>query len=104
MRFVPLILLLVSTNQAMAWWNGPYGYMPNRSGYWPNAWPAYVQQPYRNNNLGWNVRGTMTASGDTHFIMEYHGNIYDDFYGQGYRRPYYNDFFGYPNIGNGWRW
>ena len=109
MKFTPLILLLLmSANQAVAWWNTPYGYVPNHRGYWPNAWPAYGQTPYNYNgsgynNSGWNVRGTMTESGDTHFIMEYRGNIYDDFYGHGYRQPYYNGFPGYSNYGQGWR-
>jgi len=109
MKLVPLlVLLLITTNQATAWWSTPYGYTPTYSGYWPNAWPAYGQTPYGYNgsgynNPGWNVRGSMTASGDTHFIMEYHGNIYDEFYGQGYRQPYYNGFPGYSNYGQGWR-
>lgn len=109
MRTVPLaILLLVLANQAMAWWNTPYTYAPGRSGYWPNAWPAYVQprshtRPYSDNGAGWNVRGTMTRSGDAHFIMEYRGNIYGDLYGQGYSQPYYNGSPRYPNFGKGWR-
>jgi len=94
MRMIMLLLLMLSANQAAAWWNVPYGSAYQRGGYWPNAWPAYAQpsynmMPYQQNNGGWNVRGTMNPSGDMHFIMEYHGNVYDDFYGRGhYGFPY----------------
>ena len=101
MKFLLLPLLLLSANQAQAWWNTPYGYGAQRGGYWPNAWPAYVQpQQYGNNRNGWNVRGTMNQRGDTHFIMEYHGNIYNDQfvnpYGQSLNRGYpSNPYYGY---------
>ena len=100
MRFLLLALLLVSANQSMAWWNTPYGYATQRGGYWPNAWPAYVQ-PQRNsyNGTGWNVRGSMSESGEMHFIMEYRGNIYNGQFGSPYGRYFSNN----PYYGRGWR-
>jgi len=112
MRFLSALLallLLAVTNQAGAWFNGPYGYSPYTGGYWPNAWPNYGRPmgniaPYNFNSSDWNVRGSMNENGDAHFIIEYHGNIYDQFYGRGYSQPYYNGFPGYSNYGRGWRW
>ncbi|MCK4742580.1 MAG: hypothetical protein KAT25_02035 [Sulfuriflexus sp.] len=115
MRFLLLALLLLSANQAMAWWNTPYGYATQRGGYWPNAWPAYVQpQPQRQRNsysgtgwnkrnsysgTGWNIRGSMSESGETRFIMEYRGNIYNGQFGNPYGRQFSNN----PYYGRGWR-
>jgi len=83
------LLLLVIAGQAQAWWNTPYSYPQNRMGYWPSVWPAYVQPQYnrRPPNSGWNVKGSMNQRGDTHFVIEYHGNIYDMQYGNRYGYP-----------------
>jgi len=90
--------MLVLANQAQAWWNTPYAYSPNRMSYWPSVWPAYVQPRYNRAPYGgWNVRGTMNQRGDTHFVMEYHGNIYDMQFGNRYGYPVYQNYM------NGWR-
>jgi len=96
------MLLLTLAGQAQAWWNNPYGYSPSRMSYWPSVWPAYVQPqynrlPYGYNGTGWNVKGTMNQRGDTHFVIEYHGNIKDMWFGNRY------GYLGYPNYINGWR-
>lgn len=95
---VSLLLLAISV-QAQAWWNTPYGYSQSRMGYWPSVWPAYVQpqNSYRPQYNGWNVKGSMNQRGDTHFVIEYHGNVYDRKFGNNY---------GYPRNQNslyGWR-
>jgi len=99
---VTSLLLLAMANQAQAWWNNPYAYSPSRMSYWPSVWPAYVQPQFNNgrhgyNKSGWHVKGTMNRYGDTHFIMEYHGNINDMWRGNNYGYP------AYQNYMNGWR-
>ena len=98
--------LLMAAGSAQAWWGGtPY------NGYWPHAWPSptiqrgyspYAVQPYGHAGNGWNMRGYMTQQGDVNFVMEYRGNINQDFFGGGYG--------GYPGYGTyqqspyyGWR-
>jgi len=108
MRSLLLILFLLSANHAMAWWNTPYNYAPQRGSYWPSVWPAYIQpqrhfSPYANYGTGWNVKGSMSESGNIYFVMEYRGNIYDDFYGRNYRQPFYNGYQMNPNYWRGWR-
>jgi len=108
MRSVLLAMLLMAfASQAQAWWNNPYSNAPNRTGYWPSVWPAYVQPQYGNVPFGgWNVKGSMNQRGDTHFVIEYHGNIYDAQFGNQYRYPAnqaYPGFVPNQNIMNGWR-
>jgi len=106
------LLIMTFANQAHAWWNNPYGYFPGRTGYWPSVWPAYVQPRYGNapqGNVpfgGWNVKGTMNQRGDAHFVIEYHGNIYNMQYGNGYGYPAFQGYPGFPgngNMMNGWQ-
>ena len=96
------LLLTMFAGQAQAWWNNPYGYFPSRTGYWPSVWPAYIPPQYGSQYGaipfgGWNVKGTMNQRGDAHFVIEYHGNIYDMQFGNRYGYP------GYQNYMNGWR-
>lgn len=109
-----LAILLLMSSHVMAWWNGPqtqpyvqpYGYS------WPNVWPgygrgyaphvpAYGSTPYGYNGSDWNMKGYMNEQGDMHFIMEYHGNIYNDMFGGNYVYPGYRGY-GAPYYG-GWR-
>ncbi len=105
MRVVSLslfMLLSAVAGQAQAWWNNPYGAFPSRLSYWPSVWPAYVQPqynrapyaPYGYNGTGWNVKGSMNQRGDTHFVIEYNGNIYG---------AQYPGFIGNQYNMNGWR-
>ena len=100
--FMLVSLMLIPASQAYAWWNTPYAYPPYYNGYWPNSWPpgGYVR-PFYYNGSDWRVRGTMSDRGDAHFVIEYHGNMYDDMFGTGYGQRGYPR---YPNYGNSWRW
>ena len=87
-------VLAISSGYAQAWWNGPnMPYYAQPNGYsWPNAWPSfgpgYGYSPYGYNGgyggSDWSVKGYMTEQGDAHFVIEYHGNIYDDMFGRNY--------------------
>lgn len=116
MKNIPVaILLLLASGQAIAWWQGPYGmtpygYTPWAGSYWPNAWPGYYggypgaypggySAPFSYGDSDWNVRGTVNEDGEAHFVIEYHGNIYDDMFDTGYG---YGPYRGYPYYGNRW--
>ena len=94
-----LILALMSGN-AQAWQGPPY------AGYWPNAWPGQGQtrgpgfspsgvHRWSYGGRDWKMRGYMTEWGDMRVVIEYHGNINNNFYGNqnwshgygGYWRP-----------------
>ena len=86
LRMALLLFLLGLSTSSQAWWGG---YGP----YSPGAWPGYGYAPYGQNwgygGSDWNVKGVMNEWGDTHFVIEYHGNIYDDMTGSSWgRRPY----------------
>ncbi len=113
MRTLSFTLLLAMATTTQAWWGGYPG------GYWPHpgtgGWPAYGYPAYGNNRgyggSDWNVQGFMNEWGDTHFVIEYHGNIYDDMSGGawGPARGYHGGYPGFapPYTGNpyfgGWR-
>jgi hypothetical protein len=111
-----LLVLLGMATSGQAWWGGNPGGYPG--GYWRHpgigGWPAYGYAPYGNNRgyagSDWSVKGVMNEWGDTHFVIEYHGNIYEDMGGGAWGRPqgYYGGYPGYglPYRGNpygGWR-
>ena len=118
MRFLRATLLLalfcLSAN-SFAWWGGaPYAPAYPGGGYWPNyspgGWQGYG--PYGQNfgygGSDWNVKGTMNEWGDAHFVIEYHGNVYDDMTGSGWGRSnrFPGGFPGYGGYGlpyGGWR-
>ena len=107
-----LFLLLTIAGSAQAWREMPY------NGNWPNVWPGqnvrpgqYIQPGYFPNGArnqgyggsGWNMRGYMTSRGDVNVVIEYRGNINQDFFGG--RGPYssYGTYPQSPYYGYGWR-
>ncbi|NNF95990.1 MAG: hypothetical protein HKM94_03570 [Halobacteria archaeon] len=101
-----LFLLLVVAGNAHAWWGTPY------NGYWPNAWPSqnvqrgyypYGVQPQGYGGPGWNMRGYITQRGDMNVVIEYRGNINQDFFGGRGRYPGYGAYQRSPYYGYGWR-
>lgn len=76
----------MAAGNAQAWWGTPY------AGYWPNAWPAQNQNMRRGyypntfqhqgyGGSGWNMRGYMNKWGDMNVVIEYRGNVNNDFFG-----------------------
>lgn len=107
-----LVLLLIVTGSAQAWWETPY------NGYWPNAWPGQNMWPgpYGQPSFGpygppnqayggpdWNMRGYVTEQGDMHVVIEYHGNVNNDFFGGHGGYPGYGTYPRPPYNGYGWR-
>lgn len=101
------LLLLTVAGHAQAWGGTPYG------GYWPNAWPGQYTQPggYRDGvhrwgygGPDWNMRGYMTEWGDMHVVIEYHGNINNNFFGGNDWHPGYNAYRRPPPAFNGYGW
>lgn len=101
-----LFVLLVAAGNAQALWGTPYGT------YWPNAWPGQNVRPgfYPNDvrhwgysGPDWSMRGYMTKWGDMNVVIEYHGNVNNDFFGGGRWYPGYGAYRQPPYYGYGWR-
>lgn len=102
LRLASLLLLFALPVSAQAWWGG---YGPAYPGsYWSYPGTGYGYAPYGQNwgygGSDWNVKGFMNEWGDTHFVIEYHGNVYDDMTGGGWGRRSHGYPGGFPGYGS----